>query len=1019
MVGGVARGVIDVGQNRGQVNTESQEAVGSQNNGVIERYPGFGRRVSRVEEKPSVPMNLQKDVSHTGGQEDQHHNESNVASRVHDRLQSNYTGFRRDTPETWEKTIVPTNPRNGLADNEFKNPVGVQDSTVINFHGSNEVAHKPEDKTIVPANVQKVGVKESGEQAQDHDKSKAPSAVPDCPKINDQGLKKATSKPEDNMFLYIQDDKPKVVVKQAPSQEEEGPEPFVKKSQWDLDQEKETRERMIKFWQMSEAERATDLKRRGITDRAARPSAAQPLNLGNIQNGGSGADIQRAQNLQTPPKGQPWAYQPDTGFVPRTVQYGEGSPKPIAGSSHSNNIQNGESDGYAQQTQAIEMAPKVGSTWQKGEEVVPVALPVQEGKKQKEQSSLSNNIQNGEKDGDIQQPQVVGLSPKGPETWQKGQGFAPVTLAAHEVEKPKEQSSPSKAIQNVESDRDVQQAQDIKIPPMGGWKWQEDEGWVPVTLPVQEGEQPKEQASPSKNIQKNTSEEVNTIVQKAAEVMPPCGLTVTKATTQDEVLECPESEQAAIDRHLSTGIAKAPSTEWAPAPRQPTKDGIEANWQQSDLVNPSYKPPGFEEEIKDPEFVRRGDGYSRQMIRDLAPKFETPNHATTDHPKGRKRAVQQLFLPPERHRYTRPLVEETKPLEATVNMKRGKQQEEPEEIEDADWNPVHKTSRQKIIKRLTKPRLKSTPRAQFIAQTKRLEYILFQKYEKVEDPRIPTTTMNILCEAREIVKSRWKDQGIWSNKYHPMPRENAVWKHELPQVDITVEDREASKPCHQFLYQVDEQRKFLQKQAEITDEKINYSEISVKSFQMVKKGWKRDGIWHYNWTVLPGDTWMHEEDIEEQVDDFVKAFEAGRVMGDQSVDQEASLLEKGSGVGAVDGSASKKRAQGENEEVEGHGNPRKRARITEGEASSDPKTIFDAENDAPIQDLTSSALVPAEPTTGRATEIPADSLVNGDAIIRGSSKEIMPVKETATVPQRRSRKRKATEQPEDQPEARR
>ena len=164
-------------------------------------------------------------------------------------------------------------------------------------------------------------------------------------------------------------------------------------------------------------------------------------------------------------------------------------------------------------------------------------------------------------------------------------------------------------------------------------------------------------------------------------------------------------------------------------------------------------------------------------------------------------------------------------------------------------------------------------------------------------------------EAREMVKKRWVEQGIWNNKwnYYTIGR----WKHEEPlelesELGMDTEseslrppfsflskepqpkprrpksdeekrriaerrvvrqrEREASRPYHQFVYQVSKERERIQEES-ANGEGADAADINTRAYKTVKNTWTKRGIWKTRWGILPGMSWKHEEPLEEEAAD--------------------------------------------------------------------------------------------------------------------------------------------------------
>jgi hypothetical protein len=150
-------------------------------------------------------------------------------------------------------------------------------------------------------------------------------------------------------------------------------------------------------------------------------------------------------------------------------------------------------------------------------------------------------------------------------------------------------------------------------------------------------------------------------------------------------------------------------------------------------------------------------------------------------------------------------------------------------------------------------------------------------------------------EASETVKKRWVEQGIWNDKWNKFAF--GRWKHEellelesesetdskaglsppkprRPKSDdekrrtaerrvIREREREASRPYHQFVYQISKERERIQESA--NGEGADTADINTRAYENVKNTWTKRGIWNKRWGVLPGMSWKHEQPFEEMV----------------------------------------------------------------------------------------------------------------------------------------------------------
>ncbi|KJK93785.1 hypothetical protein H633G_02288 [Metarhizium anisopliae BRIP 53284] len=233
------------------------------------------------------------------------------------------------------------------------------------------------------------------------------------------------------------------------------------------------------------------------------------------------------------------------------------------------------------------------------------------------------------------------------------------------------------------------------------------------------------------------------------------------------------------------------------------------------------------------------------------------------------------------------------------------------------------------------------------------EQLLAQEHEEIgrlikltDDPirrrRIPVGT-NYHKLAEENVMKRWVEQGIWNEEWKP--RSVWRWKHEEPldpkfesnkdktagtesrlfgpppeeiespprpqqgvqgmpmteeRPRIREREREASRPYHQFVYQVSKERELILdemnppeaadfsypnqwspvlhpaalhgeagRQRTPTEPNLEYSvstpDINTTAYERVKNTWVRRGIWNKKWGILPGMSWKHEQPLEEML----------------------------------------------------------------------------------------------------------------------------------------------------------
>ena len=205
----------------------------------------------------------------------------------------------------------------------------------------------------------------------------------------------------------------------------------------------------------------------------------------------------------------------------------------------------------------------------------------------------------------------------------------------------------------------------------------------------------------------------------------------------------------------------------------------------------------------------------------------------------------------------------------------------------------------------------SLPSDQFSAQTSEEQERIFEA-DLNGTRRLPVGASTYKI-AHENVKNRWVKQGIWNNKWNEMAA--GRWKHEEPlelesdlETDLGAEspprpfsfgmflkqpetqrkprrpksddekrrnaeqrvirerEREASRPNHQFVYQISEERERIQDESKSGDG-TDTADINTGAYENVKNTWTKRGIWNGRWGILPGMSWKHEKPLEQETAD--------------------------------------------------------------------------------------------------------------------------------------------------------
>ncbi|EEH11564.1 hypothetical protein HCBG_01019 [Histoplasma capsulatum G186AR] len=208
--------------------------------------------------------------------------------------------------------------------------------------------------------------------------------------------------------------------------------------------------------------------------------------------------------------------------------------------------------------------------------------------------------------------------------------------------------------------------------------------------------------------------------------------------------------------------------------------------------------------------------------------------------------------------------------------------------------------------RLIKEHGASSPYEQFTAQWKaEVNRITDAAMNRTEHVPIGISFYSL---AQESVKKRWIEQGIWNDKWNGRTTlASTKWKHEEPEESDSESDtdrpvtpqsrfsffptepkprrqksdqekqliaerraalkreREASRPFHQFVYQVLKESELIQGKTGgegVTAPATTADDINTQAYENIKSTWVRRGIWDIKWGILPGMNWKHERPLE-------------------------------------------------------------------------------------------------------------------------------------------------------------
>ncbi|KIX91997.1 uncharacterized protein Z520_12268, partial [Fonsecaea multimorphosa CBS 102226] len=206
-----------------------------------------------------------------------------------------------------------------------------------------------------------------------------------------------------------------------------------------------------------------------------------------------------------------------------------------------------------------------------------------------------------------------------------------------------------------------------------------------------------------------------------------------------------------------------------------------------------------------------------------------------------------------------------------------------------------KKRRPKTLDQLIHERLASRPKSQFVQQSS-------EEQKRVEEAHRNGTRFLGVSEdasrvAADIVKKQWVEQGIWRDEWTETALVPEKWKHEEPlQIEIESDwdtdsgsslnlppgtrrriwkskearqqiaarravlerEREASRPYHQFVYQMSKERERIHRKEMGRGDDFS-EDINSEAYKIVRQKWYTRMIWNEEWTTMPGMFWKHEQ----------------------------------------------------------------------------------------------------------------------------------------------------------------
>lgn len=251
-------------------------------------------------------------------------------------------------------------------------------------------------------------------------------------------------------------------------------------------------------------------------------------------------------------------------------------------------------------------------------------------------------------------------------------------------------------------------------------------------------------------------------------------------------------------------------------------------------------------------------------------------------------------------------------------------------------------------------------------------------------------------ELRKVsVEAEWKKQGIWDDDW---PHgEMRLWTHEQPldhDTDSEREDlfglpprprpksatkllqnanarlerrrekdrcREASRPFHQFKYQVDKEREYIR--VRIAGRKHSaVSDLDELVYHTVRNRWIDGDLWFTEWDPLPGMQWMHEMLHEEVADDTTTALDKH--------DLSQYILQPSSPGECEDGQSSYQSGQSYLTHIYTPPNPSTREQFSPAQSFAETDSCSPIAHHGPHQYFGSSAFGPTQVPAAASSHVP-------------------------------------------------
>ncbi|KAJ2988362.1 hypothetical protein NUW58_g4018 [Xylaria curta] len=176
----------------------------------------------------------------------------------------------------------------------------------------------------------------------------------------------------------------------------------------------------------------------------------------------------------------------------------------------------------------------------------------------------------------------------------------------------------------------------------------------------------------------------------------------------------------------------------------------------------------------------------------------------------------------------------------------------------------------------------SCPENQYRARVREETERIIQEKGYQKKRAIFSYTCALLAEKK--IKQLWIEQRIWDDSWDGFAKWGP-WKHEEENNerlrDIPIQEREASRPFYQFVYQLSIARERILERLkdDVSAVTVDSADINTAAYEEVKNDWVMTGLWNKKWGILPGMSWRHEQPFEtwlqEEMADYVDFEQTG------------------------------------------------------------------------------------------------------------------------------------------------